>query len=418
MYKTIEKSKQLLKSCGPDVALSSLYSLLKKTSDSNEKERIYIYIAKIYVSQKKYIEAIEAIGYFFDDSKIAVFLDNIDKYINENNKDRVKNILLNNFEILKKKTVLKSKPSSMLAVLTNKCNLRCIMCKSVRENYTISDETLDDIIKNMKYFEYLACLGGEVFLYDKFNVIVENAKKFDTELSISTNGLLLGKNMSMFENMKVTIGVSVDGFEKDIYEKIRINGNFDVLTENLLILKQSMEKESFKQVKTILRMVIMKNNYKQVMKAFDFALKYNFGALSFLKLNSAFQYMPNEQEMKYAICQINECIGIVEKEKYNIQIFTDINDLNLNAGQKNQKTLYNNASTGSNELYVKCNIPWKNLSISMKNDVYFDCRCDCKHIEKFETIEKSWNSLAIQKIRKAIIYGNYVKICKDCSVLY
>ncbi|MDD4165630.1 MAG: hypothetical protein PHN29_01210, partial [Endomicrobiaceae bacterium] len=116
MYKTIEKSKQLLKSCGPDVALSSLYSLLKKTSDSNEKERIYIYIAKIYVSQKKYIEAIEAIGYFFDDSKIAVFLDNIDKYINENNKDRVKNILLNNFEILKKKTVLKSKPSSMLAV--------------------------------------------------------------------------------------------------------------------------------------------------------------------------------------------------------------------------------------------------------------------------------------------------------------
>ncbi|MDD3730112.1 MAG: radical SAM protein, partial [Endomicrobiaceae bacterium] len=305
MYKTIEKSKQLLKSCGPDVALSSLYSLLKKTSDSNEKERIYIYIAKIYVSQKKYIEAIEAIGYFFDDSKIAVFLDNIDKYINENNKDRVKNILLNNFEILKKKTVLKSKPSSMLAVLTNKCNLRCIMCKSVRENYAISDETLDDIIKNMKYFEYLSCLGGEVFLYDKFNVVVENAKKFDTELSISTNGLLLGKNMSMFENMKVTIGVSVDGFEKDIYEKIRINGNFDVLTENLLILKQSMEKESFKQVKTILRMVIMKNNYKQVMKAFDFALKYNFGALSFLKLNSAFQYMPNEQEMKYAICQIN-----------------------------------------------------------------------------------------------------------------
>jgi len=288
------------------------------------------------------------------------------------------------------------------------------MCESVKENYLISDETIADIIKYMKYFERFTCIGGEVFLYDKINDIIESAKKYDTELCIVTNGLSLLKNMAIFENMRASIGVSVDGFDKETYEKIRINGNFDILTENLEILKQSMKKDSFKQVRTLLNMVVMNNNYKQIKNALDFALKYNFEALNFLKLTSVFQYMPNEKEMEHAIYQINECIDLVERENYNIQIFTDPN---LNVVRKNQKSLCNDFSVVHNKLYVKCNIPWKNISIAIHNDVYFDCRSDFKHFGKFETIEKSWNGLAIQNIRQSIIDENYIDPCEDCSIL-
>lgn len=413
MNAEIEKSKQLLQYGDAEGALSILCNLLKKVSDLNDREKVCSDIAKIYISKKNYTKAIEKLGDFFDDSKMSVFLGNIDEYINENNKDRVKNILLNNFEIFKKRILLKSKPSSMLVNLTNKCNLRCIMCEVVKSDCVISDDMLSDIINHMKYLELVTCLGGEVFLYDKFNILVKNAKKFDTELSVSTNGLLLSDNISMFENMKVSVGVSVDGFDKDTYEKIRRNGNFDVLTENMAALSGLIQKESFKQVKTLLHMVIMKNNYKQIRKAFDFALKYNFSILNFLKLNSAFQYMPNEQEMEYAVNQIQQCMDIVDREKYSIQIFTDPN---LNVVRKNQKNLYNNVSLVQNELYVKCNVPWKNISVAVNGGVYFDCRSDCKTFEHLETIEKSWNSLAIQKIRQAIIDGNYIEPCKDCSI--
>ncbi|MDD5021485.1 MAG: radical SAM protein [Endomicrobiaceae bacterium] len=415
MYEEIEKSKKLLKAGESDSALDILFNLLEKASNFNDREKVCTDIAKIYILKNDYTKAVEKLGDFFDDLKMSIFLDNIDEYITENNKDRVKNILLNNFEIFKKKIILKSKPSSMLVILTEKCNLKCIMCESVKNNYTVPENVLTDIINHMKYFERLTCLGGEVFLYDKFNVLVENAKKFDAELGICTNALLLGKNISMFENMKASIGVSVDGFDKDTYEKIRINGNFDVLTENLEILKQSIQKESFKQTRTLLHVVIMNINYKQIRQAFDFALKYNFGALNFLKLNSSFQYMPNEQEMEYAICQINECMDIIEKEKYNIQIFTDPN---LNVFRENQKNLYNNNNIKRSDLGIRCNVPWKNIAINSDSDVYFECRCDCKHFEKFETIEKSWNGLPVQSIRQAIIDGNYIEPCKDCSILY
>lgn len=414
MYEQIEKSKNLLKSGETNGAFGILFSLLDEVPDLNSKEKICVEIAKIHILEKNYTKAFDRIKDFFDDSKMMFFLANIDEYITENNKDRVKNILLNNYEIFKKKIILKSKPSSMLVNLTNKCNLRCIMCETVKNDYAVSDKTLSDIINHMKYLKIISCLGGEVFLYDKFNLIVENAKKFDTELSISTNGLLLGKNMSMFENMKVSIGVSVDGFEKDTYEKIRCNGDFDILTENMKFLGGLIQKYSFKQTKTLLHMVIMKNNYKQIRKAFDFALKYNFNILNFLKLNSSFQYMPDEKEMEYAVCQINECMDIIEKEKYNIQIFTDPN---LNVVRKNQKNLYNNASLSQNESYVKCNVPWKNISVASDGGVYFDCRSDCKKFDNLETIEKAWNGPAVQKIRQSIIDGNYVEPCRDCSIL-
>jgi len=414
MYKTIENSKKILKTGDSDGALKVLYGLLEKNLSAEAKISVYKEIAKIHVFMKNYTKAIEEIGAFFNDTEMLSFLDNVDEYITEKNKDRVKNTLLNNFEILKKRTILKSKPSSMLVELTNKCNLRCIMCESVKNKYIISDTVLCDIIEYMKYFERITCLGGEVFLYDKFSTIMENAKKYDTLLGISTNGLLLGKNIAMFENMKASIGVSVDGFDKNTYEKIRINGNFDVLTENLEIFKQSMQKESFKNITTALHMVIMKDNYIQVKNALDFALKYNFKALRFFRLNSATQYALNQNETDIAISQIHECMDIIEKEKYNIQIFTDPN---LNVVRNNQKKLYNNLNLVRNELCFKCNIPWKNLSVSVNENVYFDCRSDCKKFGRFETIEKSWNSLAMQKIRQSIIDGTYIKPCNNCRKL-
>jgi len=415
MYETIKKSKQFIKAAKYDQALNLLSEFLKKDPNTEAKILIHEEMAKIYVFMKNYTKAIEEIGAFFNDTEMLSFLGKIDEYITERNKDRVKNTLLNNFEILKKRTILKSKPSSMLVELTNKCNLRCIMCESVKNKYIISDTVLFDIIEHIKYFERITCLGGEVFLYDGFKTIMEYVRQYDTELGVSTNGLLLNKNITMFENMKVSLGISVDAFEKEKYEKIRINGKFDDLISNLSELKNAVNKESFKNLTTQLYMVVMKDNYNDIMNALDFALKYNFKALRFLKLNGSMQYNPNNYEMDFVIKRIHECMDTVEKEKYDIQIFTDPN---LNIVRGNQKNLYNDKSIVRNEFSIKCNIPWKNLSVSVNNDFYFDCRCDRRIFGHFLNIDESWNSKTIKKIRQAIIDGSSMETCKDCSILY
>jgi hypothetical protein len=104
---------------------------------------------------------------------------------------------------------------------------------------------------------------------------------------------------------------------------------------------------------------------------------------------------------------------LVEREKLYIQIFTDPN---LNVVRKIKK-VYVMILVLFLISVVKCNIPWKNISIAIHNDVYFDCRSDFKHFGKFETIEKSWNGLAIQNIRQSIIDENYIDPCEDCSIL-
>lgn len=413
MIREIEKSKKLLKEGRYKETLAFLEELALK-SYGKDNEIICAEIARVFILKKEYIKAIEKIGILFNDKEMDLFLESIDEYINERNKERIKNILLNNFEILKRKTVLKSKPSSMLVVLTNKCNLKCVMCHVREKNYTLSADTLKDIIGNMKYFEKLTCHGGEVFLYNEFGSIMKYARIYDTELNISTNGLYLGENLSKFENMKASIGVSIDGFDKITYEKIRVNSNFEVLLENLEALKECMGKKSFQHVNTCMYMIIMKDNYHCVKDAFNFALKYKFNAIRFLKLNFSIEYMPDKHEFDYAIKQIHECMDIVDNEKYNIQIFTDPN---LNVVRKNRENLYNDNGIIRNNFGIKCDIPWKNISIAMNNEIYFDCRCDCNQIGKFETIEKSWNGKEIKKIRQAIIDGNLIEPCIGCAVL-
>ncbi|MDD3065674.1 MAG: radical SAM/SPASM domain-containing protein [Endomicrobiaceae bacterium] len=416
MYKTIEKSKKSLKAGDAEGALRNLYVFLGKEPKTGAKIPIYEEIAKMHVFMKNYTKAIEEIDVFFNDTEMLSFLENIDEYITESNKDRVKNTLLNNFEILKKRTILKSKPSSMLVELTNKCNLRCIMCRTNKSDISLSADIVSDIAANIKYFEKITCLGGEVFLCPEFSYLLKQAKKSDTEMCVSTNGLLLLENLAMFENMKASIGVSVDGFDKNTYEKIRLNGRFEVLLENVAALKTALQKESFKEVKSFLYMIVMKENYFQIRQAFDFAVKNGFCVLKFLKLNGEPQNSSrlSQTESNEAAKNINACMDIIEKEHLNIKILTDPD---LNVVRKNQKNLYNNKSINRSAFGVKCDVPWKNISVSINNDIFFDCCSDRKEIGHFETVEKSWNSLAIQKIRQAVIDGVYIEPCNKCSQL-
>jgi tetratricopeptide (TPR) repeat protein len=112
----------------------------------------------------------------------------------ENNSDKIKgnaffeNKFLNEYEIAAKKTALQSKPRNLMAVLSNKCNIACIMCLTSRSKWELPKERLDEIISLFPYLERVMWQGGEVLFLPYFKDILKHALNYpNMRQSLITN---------------------------------------------------------------------------------------------------------------------------------------------------------------------------------------------------------------------------------------
>ena len=328
--------------------------------------------------------------------------------IEEINKIREENRLLNEQEIKEKRIILKSKPQSILLILNNICNLKCVMCKDYRPSkYIISDLLFNDIMDNMKFFESFSCQGGEPLLFDKFDVIVDKAKEYHTHLNITTNGQLLNENLlKKMSNLSVTIHISIDGFDKETYENIRKGASFDVLKDNLKCLKDIKNQKGFEELNYELFMVPQKLNYNQVYKAIDFAKLYNFVGIRLMQIRGFKKdiFMLNSEEETIVKKQIYECINLSKND--NIRIDTDI-PMNY----ENTPELKDYLIKDFNNI---CLIPWKSISIQKFGKVSLDCLCNFSKRESVNTLEQAWNNEYIQEIRNGLIKNKAISSCRNC----
>lgn len=338
----------------------------------------------------------------------------------EINKIKEENRLLNEQEIKERKIILKSKPQTLLLITDNICNLKCIMCGEVTsQRYKVANSLFNSVINNMKYLYEFTCQGGEPLLFDRFDILVQEAKKNNTFFRFTTNALLLNKQqIYKFKNMNVAIHISIDGFDKQTYESIRINGSFDVLKGNLKVLKELKEQEEFKNIKYILFMVVMNKNYNKIKDCLSFALEYGFDSIRLLKLNgdNVKQYLPNLEETNVVYNQISECLKRIKKE--NLQICLDIDPaLGYKKVYDNIPSHTNNnvSCTTKNVLHnIICKQAFRTLLISRDSYVSLDCLCNIMPKYKVETIEQGWNSVYLQQIRKGLIENIPFDMCKRC----
>lgn len=136
-------------------------------------------------------------------------------------------------------------PKYFLIETVNICNARCIMCGinfDGKKKATISDELFQkiasEIIEHSKYVEkVMLYLDGEPLLdkgmEDKIKMLKCGGVK---NVNISSNASLLTKEraISLMDAGLDEIYITVDSLKKDIYEKIRVGLNFDVVLGNVL----------------------------------------------------------------------------------------------------------------------------------------------------------------------------------------
>ncbi|MBS1618769.1 MAG: radical SAM protein [Bacteroidetes bacterium] len=153
-------------------------------------------------------------------------------------------------------------PRVMEFELSNECNLECIMCNgsfssSIRRNREklppifspYNEKFVDELEEFIPHLTDAKFLGGEPFMIDIYLSIWERILRINPgiRMHITTNGTFLNNRIkNLLEGLHAGIILSIDSVNKETYRKIRVNGNFDRVMENLeFFLDYTRRKKTF-----------------------------------------------------------------------------------------------------------------------------------------------------------------------------
>lgn len=126
--------------------------------------------------------------------------------------------------------------------LLNTCNLKCKYCYS--ENIVASMLEKNDVFKILDGLEKLQFrkvrfTGGEPLLHPNIIEILEYSKDKFEDIGITTNGILLDKYLDELKELNIKrINISIDSLDKDEFNTLTQNNNFNTLIDNIIKAKQ------------------------------------------------------------------------------------------------------------------------------------------------------------------------------------
>lgn len=220
--------------------------------------------------------------------------------ISNNNLDKgckgcLSQLLAKNFDAVKAnqyddyKVLNHQYPSVLELELSNTCNLECEMCSGVhssliRQNREhlpplkqyYDDSFVEQLEEFLPYLEEIKFYGGEPFLIDIYYKIWDKVIEInpDIRLSVQTNGTILNNRVkTMLSKSNFHINLSIDSLQKETYNAIRVNANFDRVMENL---KWFYDYCKQKNTYFGISMCAMKNNWQEVIDFMEFATSMQF----------------------------------------------------------------------------------------------------------------------------------------------
>lgn len=173
------------------------------------------------------------------------------------------NNLLSRFHYLRNKLSQHvNYPRVMEFELSNECNLECVMCNgyfssSIRKNREklppivspYNDRFVDELDEFIPHLTDAKFLGGEPFMIEIYLKIWERILMLNpsVRIHITTNGTFLNNRIKdLLEGLRAGIILSIDSVNEKTYNKIRINGNFKKVMENMeYLLDYTKRKRTF-----------------------------------------------------------------------------------------------------------------------------------------------------------------------------
>lgn len=283
----------------------------------------------------------------------------------------------------KKSFVLPYFPVRLWVELTSYCNYRCIMCPNKdlgKEDKGFMDfELYKKIVDESRDFVFEINLAhrGESLMHPQLIEAIAYAEKNRVFTRLHTNGSLLTEDISrkIIRSKLDRLSFSFDGYDKETYEKIRKEGNFDKTLENIVHFLE-IKKEN-RSKKPITALEVINFNYEDNNK-FIQAKK---------RFHTQFKNLP-----------------------LNSIVFKDMHNW---AGQIEKKR------QGKN--YMVCPFPWNALIIFWDGAV-LPCTQDffgefIVGNVKDSSLKEIWNGDRMRQLRKKLGEGSIeeLKACSQCD---
>lgn len=157
-------------------------------------------------------------------------------------------------------------PFSLGVEVTNFCNLRCPMCPreiADRGYGNMSWELFEKIADESAGHPYRIFMPqgfGESFIHPKFRdmLLYLHEKGVHPTMVISNATLLNEKNMgALIDGQVDLLSLSIDGTDKEVFEKIRKNAKYEKVVENVRFAFEERERRGSVLPRIILRMIKM-----------------------------------------------------------------------------------------------------------------------------------------------------------------
>lgn len=140
-------------------------------------------------------------------------------------------------------------PVSIDFQISNSCNLQCVMCngeysgnvRTNRENRELYKPAYDEdffrqISSFVPYLKEASFSGGEPFFAKEFARVWDLFIELNPQIncSVSTNGTIFNDRTRYYlDALPFNIALSLDAITPEVYNKIRINANYDSVMENM-----------------------------------------------------------------------------------------------------------------------------------------------------------------------------------------
>ncbi len=174
---------------------------------------------------------------------------------------------------------------SICLEVNNVCNFSCIHCFQDANGSPQKKLELGHIEKTLLYASALGCRkiilsGGEFFLHPQwFEIVKASCDNFNSVEIMTNGGLLTDKVIKKIQNYlpKLEFTVSMDGPFEDINDRIRGEGSFDLVMNNLTGLKSD-----FPDSVINIQVVLQKKNETYIRDFFELSHKHRFSSINFL----------------------------------------------------------------------------------------------------------------------------------------